>query len=1038
MAAPRDDILQARSLAAQCRYGEAIALDRSALAALEPADPLNLIARQDLATAANATLDYIAAEQEARAALAFLAAKGETGGPRWALVAQNLAVALSGQTRFAEARALYAAILPALAGGDRGTLLNAELAAAGFEVDAGQPSEGLAHLDRARGLAGDPSIPAPIRTQAWLRIAEADRRALRLPAGETALKAASDAAAGPRLAPPRIELVRSGLLLERGRLTEALAVATSLAERQTTDRCDPTLSIDIAQRLGSLRLLRREVPEAGAAFTSALGEIGRLSITHDPREIETIYGLAIVARMSGDFSRSGALFDRAAALAHARYGGPNEAEAQALVEKALMQNDAGQASDAVQTARRALALLAQPVDVHPLTLAYAHAAMGLSAKKAGDYPLARAELETALAAFARARGSSFDLAPGLTALGEIALTQRRLGEAEAFFNRALDVQNRSGAATTLALGVSYWRLSEVAEARGDRARALARSGDGIDVIRRRLAIGEARPWNDAQVEHVTGRAIISHDLALSTGDAAPGMLRKSPVIAGRVLEGVQLANATTTGAAIAQMANRLESGTPALDALLRQRNDLATEWRSIQDALLDSLSGDKDGTTASRRVDLARRQSEIASRIVEIDTGIVAADPRLDLLLKSRSVDIAAVQHALGEREAMVAIASDDKQTYVVVVRRSGVGTYRAAISRDMIAADIIQLRQALDPDRWVSELPPFDTALAYGLYQTVLAPAEPMLNDIDTLAFVPDGPFGSLPLGVLLTGPAAPIGSDDDYGKLPWLIRRFAVATYPSVSSIVALRSIRADVAGRQTMLGVGDPVFQRGASSGEPAKADLRSAVLRAMGSRLASTAVLQRLPALPDTRAELQAISHAIGDQHSRLLLGSAANEHAVRTVPLDSYGVIVFATHGLVAGDLVGYAEPALALSPPLTPSTDDDGLLAASEIAQLHLRADWVILSACNTAASDGSPKAEPLSGLAKSFFYAGARSLLVTNWSVESEATAKLTSQTVAIAAGGFTPAQALRAAMLAFIEDSDGSHKTHPFFWAPFSLIGG
>jgi CHAT domain-containing protein len=79
-----------------------------------------------------------------------------------------------------------------------------------------------------------------------------------------------------------------------------------------------------------------------------------------------------------------------------------------------------------------------------------------------------------------------------------------------------------------------------------------------------------------------------------------------------------------------------------------------------------------------------------------------------------------------------------------------------------------------------------------------------------------------------------------------------------------------------------------------------------------------------------------------------------------------------------------------------------------------------------------------LSGLAKSFFYAGVRSLLVTNWSVESEAAAKLTSQTVKAAAGGATHALALRAAMLDFIDDHDGSHKTHPFFWAPFSLIGG
>jgi len=83
------------------------------------------------------------------------------------------------------------------------------------------------------------------------------------------------------------------------------------------------------------------------------------------------------------------------------------------------------------------------------------------------------------------------------------------------------------------------------------------------------------------------------------------------------------------------------------------------------------------------------------------------------------------------------------------------------------------------------------------------------------------------------------------------------------------------------------------------------------------------------------------------------------------------VLTFATHGLLAGDLKGLSEPALVLTPPKEGTELDDGLLTASEVAQLKLDADWVILSACNTAAPDGTPGAEGLSGLAKAFFYAG-------------------------------------------------------------------
>jgi CHAT domain-containing protein len=93
-----------------------------------------------------------------------------------------------------------------------------------------------------------------------------------------------------------------------------------------------------------------------------------------------------------------------------------------------------------------------------------------------------------------------------------------------------------------------------------------------------------------------------------------------------------------------------------------------------------------------------------------------------------------------------------------------------------------------------------------------------------------------------------------------------------------------------------------------------------------------------------------------------------------MPLDHYKIIEFATHGLMSGELKGLAEPALVLTPPPQATPDDDGLLTASKIATLKLNADWVVLSACNTAAGDGTPDAGGLSGLAKAFFYAGARS----------------------------------------------------------------
>ena len=169
-----------------------------------------------------------------------------------------------------------------------------------------------------------------------------------------------------------------------------------------------------------------------------------------------------------------------------------------------------------------------------------------------------------------------------------------------------------------------------------------------------------------------------------------------------------------------------------------------------------------------------------------------------------------------------------------------------------------------------------------------------------------------------------------------------------------------------------------------------------------------------------------------------LGGDASETTVKRAPLSDYSIVYFATHGLVAGDVKGLAEPSLALSLPKQPTELDDGLLTASEVAQLKLNADWVVLSACNTIAGD-KPGAEALSGLARSFFYAGARALLVSHWAVDSEAATRLTTATFDRLKSDpkIGRAEALRQAMLGYLGDSSSPKNAYPAFWGPFALIG-
>jgi CHAT domain-containing protein len=275
-----------------------------------------------------------------------------------------------------------------------------------------------------------------------------------------------------------------------------------------------------------------------------------------------------------------------------------------------------------------------------------------------------------------------------------------------------------------------------------------------------------------------------------------------------------------------------------------------------------------------------------------------------------------------------------------------------------------------------------------------------------------------------------------------------------PSVANLKALKSVAAGPSTRKPLVGFANPIMDpnqqlatadassRTVLRGSIAKADRQVTLVRQAtsiksywrGSSIDVTE-LRKLGSVPATETELNAVTASLPG--SRVFVGAEATETAVKQVSLEDYRIVYFATHALVTGEL-GAGEPALVLSLPATPSPLDDGLLTASEVSLLKLNADWVVLSACNTG-STGKDGAEALSGLAQAFFYAGARSLLVSHWSVDDIVTAKLMTRTFETMSKGPKGgrARALQAAMLAVIADPSEKFNVRPSFWAPFFVVG-
>ena len=209
----------------------------------------------------------------------------------------------------------------------------------------------------------------------------------------------------------------------------------------------------------------------------------------------------------------------------------------------------------------------------------------------------------------------------------------------------------------------------------------------------------------------------------------------------------------------------------------------------------------------------------------------------------------------------------------------------------------------------------------------------------------------------------------------------------------------------------------------------------------SGLADVADIRVQVPLPETADELCAVAHDLFATDNDILLGARATERQIKSMSqggsLATHRIVHFATHGVLAGQLTPGAEPGLILTPPETATDEDDGYLSASEVATLKLDADWVILSACNTAAG-GAEGADALSGLARAFFFAGARALLVSHWSVNSAAAVKLITTAVGTMSRDKSLGRsgALRRAMLTVIDKGE-PREAHPSYWAPFVVVG-
>jgi CHAT domain-containing protein len=560
--------------------------------------------------------------------------------------------------------------------------------------------------------------------------------------------------------------------------------------------------------------------------------------------------------------------------------------------------------------------------------------------------------------------------------------------------------------------------------------------------------------------------------AVFTANPAPAGQETAAVLRAEAWEAAQWAIASDAADALARVSARFAQGDDALGRLAEEREGLIERRDRLERELERLYASDEAGALADRTRTRTAWEA-VVERLRAVDADIEARFPAYSELTSPRALSIAETQGLLGPDEGLLLVLVNPEATYVWGVSRDRVEWARAetlgdaamteAVNRlraSLTSAGAVRGGQDVDPLLFAGpQATPFDRATAHHLYTELVQPVEAAFEGKTTLISVVTGALTALPLSVLTT--AAPTGSDaapEALTATPWLVDRYALATLPAVSSLEALRC---HLVAEPALRSPGCPP-RRGISAGRarPGGAPLHLAAFGAplltgeprdatrgaaaaddvMGvGRLADVGKLRALPSLPGSKLELETLKSRYPGAVVRI--GPEATERAVRADDAEALSrarFVVFSTHGLMAGSAA--AEPGLVMTPPDQATEADDGYLSASEAAQLRLDAEFVVLSACNTAASDGRPGGEGLSGLARAFFYAGARSVMVSHWEVSDAATTTLITSTFAdLDAGRAANDPGVRArALQAGIRAVRAERRwAHPAYWAAFTLVG-
>ena len=433
------------------------------------------------------------------------------------------------------------------------------------------------------------------------------------------------------------------------------------------------------------------------------------------------------------------------------------------------------------------------------------------------------------------------------------------------------------------------------------------------------------------------------------------------------------------------------------------------------------------------------RSSKIDKKILEIEKKIKSEIPEYFSKIKPTGSKLSTIKTKLNNKDLFLEYFFFENKTYVIIVTNKNYKILKLNLKKDDLERLAQNIKQSLTIDE-NGNLNKYNVKSSFELYSKIFKPIEKFLNNKSNIILAPNSFLNFIPMHIL---PTSEKNNCLDCSRISWLKDKYNFTYIPNSEFFTLKKKPLLNFSKllsnkKPFYLGIGNPDLEPDI---ENLRAKNKNQDLKVITSMLRGNNFIKDTSEIGNiytsvigSEEEIKKISEILKPLKSDLLLKSEANEKKLKSMSLQDYKIIHFATHGELAGYIKGKNEPFLVLTPPKIGTEENDGLLNLSEIMSLELNANLVILSACNTA-SNNIREAEGFTGLARAFLYAGSNSVMVSNWYIETIAAQKLTTNFIQnLREKNINNSEALTISMNKLSQDPQTSH---PFYWGPFVIVG-